>query len=231
MIVAAVGFNQITKMLQDAFSGDNIIFMIPILICLIFGLAIAADRIYAIVIKSNMDKTRLMKKVRDSIYSNKIGEAIKACQAESEKGRLLPMVVKAGLAKANRTDKEIEAALETKTLEAFPVLTKRTQFLPMIANVATLSGLLGTIIGLIIAFEAVAGADPADKQVMLAKGISTAMYTTAGGLVVAIPILVANGFVQTYLTKIMDEIDMCAADTLQLLRARKLQSGTDLSKQ
>jgi biopolymer transport protein ExbB/TolQ len=61
---------------------------------------------------------------------------------------------------------------------------------------------------------------------MLAKGISTAMYTTAGGLVVAIPLLVANSFVQTYMTKIMDEIDMCAADTLNLLRARKLQGGT-----
>jgi biopolymer transport protein ExbB/TolQ len=66
---------------------------------------------------------------------------------------------------------------------------------------------------------------------MLAKGISTAMYTTAGGLCVAIPILVANGFVQTYLTKIMDEIDMCSADTLNLLRARKLQGGGDVANQ
>jgi biopolymer transport protein ExbB/TolQ len=95
----------------------------------------------------------------------------------------------------------------------------------MIANVATLSGLLGTILGLIIAFKAVAGADPAKKQIMLASGISTAMYTTAGGLCVAIPVLVANGFVQTYMTKIMDEIDMSAAECLNLLRARKLQSG------
>jgi biopolymer transport protein ExbB/TolQ len=221
-----LSINELLLMVQEAFAGNNIVFMIPIIICMIFGLAIAAERLYAIAFRSNMNKTMLMKKVQDAIYSNKIGDAIKVCQTQEQSGRLLPRVIKAGLSKANRTDKEIEAALEQASLEVFPELTKRTQFLPMIANVATLSGLLGTIMGLIIAFKAVAGADPAKKQILLAQGISTAMYTTAGGLVVAIPILVANGFVQTYMTKIMDEIDMSAAECLNLLRARKLQGGS-----
>jgi biopolymer transport protein ExbB/TolQ len=91
----------------------------------------------------------------------------------------------------------------------------------MLANIATLSGLLGTIIGLIQAFDAVATAPADQKQTLLAKGISVAMYTTAGGLVVAIPVLVMNSIVVAITTKIMDDIDLYAAQALQLLRARK----------
>ena len=77
----------------------------------------------------------------------------------------------------------------------------------MLANVATLSGLLGTIIGLIEAFDAVANAAPDQKQIMFAKGISKAMYTTAGGLVVAIPTLILNSLLTSVATKLMDDID------------------------
>ena len=163
------------------------VWMIPIIICLVFGLAIAMERLYYIAFRSNMNGTDMMKKVRDSIYSNKIEDAIKICQNQEQHGKALPVVLKAGLTKANRTDTEIEAALEQATLEVFPKLQKRTSFLAMIANVATLSGLPSTIVGLIQAFEAVAKAQGPQKQTMLANGISVAMYTTAGELVVAIP--------------------------------------------
>ena len=201
--------------------------MYPIIACLVFGLAIAMERLYFIAFRSNMNGTDMMKKVRDSIYSNKIEDAIKICQVQEQSGKALPVVLKAGLTKANRTDTEIEAALEQATLEVFPKLQKRTPFLAMIANVATLSGLLGTIIGLIQAFEAVAKAQGPQKQTMLANGISVAMFTTAGGLVVAIPILVLNSIIVNATTKIMDDIDRCAAECLNLLRARKLQGSTE----
>lgn len=203
------------------------VWMIPIIICLVFGLAIAMERLYYIAFRSNMNGTDMMKKVRDSIYSNKIEDAIKICQNQEQHGKVLPVVLKAGLTKANRTDTEIEAALDQATLEVFPKLQKRTSFLAMIANVATLSGLLGTIVGLIQAFEAVAKAQGPQKQTMLANGISVAMYTTAGGLVVAIPILVLNSIIVNATTKIMDDIDRYAAECLNLLRARKLQGSTE----
>jgi biopolymer transport protein ExbB/TolQ len=185
------------------------------------------ERLYYIALRSNMNGTDMMKKVRDSIYSNKIEDAIKICQTQEQYGKVLPVVLKAGLTKANRTDTEIEAALDQATLEVFPKLQKRTSFLAMIANVATLSGLLGTIVGLIQAFEAVAKAQGPQKQTMLANGISVAMYTTAGGLVVAIPILVLNSIIVSATTKIMDDIDRYAAECLNLLRARKLQGSTE----
>jgi biopolymer transport protein ExbB len=91
----------------------------------------------------------------------------------------------------------------------------------MLANVATLTGLLGTIQGLIMAFEAVARASAETKQTMLAAGISTAMFTTASGLIVAIPTLVLFSIIQAQTTKIMNEIDLYALKTVNLLGARR----------
>jgi biopolymer transport protein ExbB/TolQ len=91
----------------------------------------------------------------------------------------------------------------------------------MLANVATLTGLLGTIQGLIAAFEAVAHASAETKQTMLAAGISVAMFTTASGLIVAIPILVLHSIVADRTTKIMDDIDQFALKTVNLLGARR----------
>jgi len=121
--------------------------------------------------------------------------------------------------------KDMEGAFEAATLEEFPRLTKRMAFLPMLANVATLSGLLGTIVGLIEAFDAVANAPADQKQVMLAAGISKAMYTTAGGLVVAIPTLVGNAFLTATVTGIMDQVDQSMAEVLNDVRASRSQKA------
>jgi len=146
------------------------------------------------------------------------------------KKQVLPTVLHAGLRALNRSDKEIEAALEEATLSQFPLLMKRMTFLPMLANVATLSGLLGTIIGLIEAFDAVANAAPDQKQIMLAKGISKAMYTTAGGLVVAIPTLIMNSILSAKITGIMDEVDQKAAEFLNRVRATRRKGSGEAAK-
>jgi biopolymer transport protein ExbB/TolQ len=100
----------------------------------------------------------------------------------------------------------------------------------MLANVATLSGLLGTIVGLIEAFDAVANAAPDQKQIMLAKGISKAMYTTAGGLVVAIPTLIMNSILSAKITGIMDEVDQKAAEFLNRVRATRRKGSGEAAK-
>jgi biopolymer transport protein ExbB/TolQ len=130
-------------------------------------------------------------------------------------------VLKAGLTRANRSEVEIQNAVDEAVLEVFPLLNKRSSYLPMLANVATLTGLLGTIQGLIMAFEAVAHASAETKQTLLAAGISTAMFTTASGLVVAIPTLILHSIVAARTTKIMDEIDQFALKTVNLLGARR----------
>jgi biopolymer transport protein ExbB/TolQ len=201
------------------------IFMWPILVCFIFASAIAVERLYYIVLRANINGTAFMAQIQKLVMANNIDRAIKLCNAEPN--RALPRVLKAGLTRANQKQGDIQNAVDETVLEVFPQLNKRTNFLPMLANVATLTGLLGTIQGLILAFEAVAHASAESKQTLLAGGISTAMYTTAGGLIAAIPTLVIHSIIMSRTTKIMDEIDQYALKTVNLLGARSRGALTE----
>jgi biopolymer transport protein ExbB len=194
-------------------------FMWPILTTAVFALAISFERLYYILFRANINGTAFMAQVQKLIMANNIDRAIKLCNAEPNAA--LPRVLKAGLTRANRSEIEIQNAVDEAVLEVFPQLNKRSAYLPMLANVATLTGLLGTIQGLIQAFDAVARASAETKQTMLANGIAIAMYTTASGLVVAIPILVLHSIVANRTTKIMDDIDQFALKTVNLLGARR----------
>lgn len=195
------------------------IFMWPILVCGIFALAIVFERAYFIMFRANINGVAFMAQVQKLVMANNIDRAIKLCNAEPNAA--LPRVLKSGLTRANRGKDEFEAAINESVLEVFPLLNKRSSYLPMLANVATLTGLLGTIQGLILAFEAVAHASAETKSTLLAGGISTAMYTTAGGLIVAIPVLVLHSIISARTTKIMDEIDQFSLKTVNLLAARR----------
>ena len=200
------------------------IWMLPIILALFIGVAIAIERLIAVLGRS-MSSKKFMQEVVASINSNKIDAAIAHCQ--NYEGKTLATVVHQGLIKANRTDVEIQSALDASALKEYPLLTKRTSFLPMIANVATLSGLLGTIVGLIESFAALSSDSiPADqKTAMLAAGISKAMYTTAGGLIAAIPILILNSIVVALTTGILDDVDAASMEVLNKLRARKVDNA------
>jgi biopolymer transport protein ExbB len=198
---------------------DGGIWMIPILVVGVFALAIAFERMFYIIFRANINSTAFMAQIQKLIMANNIDRAIKLCNAEPHAA--LPRVVKAGLTRANRTEKEIENAIDESILEVGPRVNKRTGYLAMLANVATLLGLLGTIWGLIDAFNAVATAPPELKQTLLAGGISMAMYTTAGGLMVAIPILLIHAMVLSRSNKILDDVDQYGLKVVNLLAARR----------
>ena len=99
-------------------------------------------------------------------------------------------------------------AMEEGLLEVLPRLEKRTHYLATLANIATMLGLLGTIIGLTDAFSNVSTAAPADKADLLSGSISIAMNTTAFGLMVAIPLLLAHAVMQTKPTELVDTLEM-----------------------
>ena len=193
-------------------------FMYVILVVGVFAMAIAFERLFYIVFRANINATAFMAQIQKLIMANNIDRAIKLCNAEPHAA--LPRVVKAGLTRANRTEKEIENAVEEATLEVGPLVNKRTAYLAMLANVATLTGLLGTIMGLVLAFQAVANASAEMKQKMLANGISVAMYTTAFGLVVAIPVMICHSIIENRTKKLIDEIDQYSVKLINLLAAR-----------
>jgi biopolymer transport protein ExbB/TolQ len=130
-------------------------------------------------------------------------------------------IVQAGLMKVNRTDVEVQSAMDQMALRELPLIERRTGYLAMIGNVATLMGLLGTIVGLITSFAAVAGIDPSQKATMLARGISEAMNCTAFGLLVGILSLLAFSVLNGKTQALIDDINEVSAHVADKVRTSR----------
>lgn len=152
-----------------------------------FGLI--AERSYQLFFKYKINSNLLWNKIESAVNLNQ-GEEALVMLAQME-AHPMAAALKNIIEKADRDDQSIFQAYDISMSEQIPKFGHRVQYLSMLANVATLLGLLGTIHGLILSFKAVAAADAASKQVLLANGISVSMYTTALGLAVAIPAMVA----------------------------------------
>ena len=170
------------------------VFMLPILMVSIGALALIIERVYTLWMRYRLDEEGFVKGLMHALDEQDFAGALEEC-ARAENNPL-SRVLRAGLLKVHRSDKEIERAMEEEMLRTAPTIRKRIGYLATLGNVATLLGLLGTIFGLIQAFEGVSMADPATKQEILARGISIAMLTTAFGLIVAIPCLLSHAFLQ-----------------------------------
>lgn len=210
-----------------SFSPDSygFFFMLVILAMLVFAIAIAIERIYYVMVRSNVNADQFMVEIRKLVTSGNVKRAIELCNQGKQKA--LPYVVLAGLKKVAESDsldfRSIQNAVDEGTLEVIPKLQRRTNYLSMIANVATLTGLMGTIYGLIIAFAAVGSSEIPDDQKtrLLARGISTAMNTTIFGLAVAIPTIVVYNVIQNKTTQIIDEMDEHLVKLINLITGNR----------
>jgi len=202
------------------FYSDGGVWMHPILFMSVIGLGVMIERFIFLYFKYNINAQAFMAQIQKLVMANNIDRAIKLCNAAPSAA--LPKVIKAGLTRANKGPEEIQNAVEEATLEVVPIVTKRTTVLQQIANIATLLGLFGTILGLIAAFEALGKENipPDQRQRALANGISIAMNTTAFGLAVAIPCLAAQVFLTSVTKKIIDEIDQYSVKLENLLISR-----------
>jgi biopolymer transport protein ExbB/TolQ len=209
------------------FFVDGGAFMWPIAITSVFGVAIMVERVIFLFFKYNINANQFMAQIQKLVMANNIDRAIKLCNAAPSAA--LPKVIKAGLTRANKGEIEIANAIEEASLEVIPNITKRTPTLQAVSNVATMLGLLGTIMGLIEAFDAVAKAPPDQKTTMLTAAIAIAMNTTVFGLIVAIPTIAAYVFLNNTVKKIIDEIDQYSVKLQNLLvsRGKGAQSPLD----
>jgi len=190
-------------------------FMFPIVIVLAVGLAIAFERWFHL--KRVKDEN---KKTWDSIHQVLAkGEFDKARDMVNKDTSTMAQMLGMGLARqgAVRRREDIEIAMEESMMEIIPQLEKRTQYLALLSNIATLFGLLGTIMGLIDAFTAVAGANPAQKASLLAASISTAMNCTAFGLMSAIPLLLLHARMTTATGNIVNSLEMAMVKTVNTI--------------
>ncbi|HLB94952.1 MAG TPA: MotA/TolQ/ExbB proton channel family protein [Nitrospiria bacterium] len=195
------------------------IFMYPILLTLALGTAIIIERLVYLS-KAKVSEKVLWQKVKAAVAGGRLKEAVQFCEGSRAP---LCQVLKSGLEKIHGpwSQEELRGSMEEVILEAVPALERRTHYLPTLANVATLLGLLGTIIGLIQAFSAVAAVDPSQKAALLSKGISVAMNTTAFGLIVAIPIMLCYSFLLSKTHKIIEGIDEITTKFLNLMTTQE----------
>ncbi len=196
-------------------------FMYVILFAAAFGIAIMIERFFALLFKYNINAESLVTQIMQMIGGNDIDSAIKVC--EHTMPAALPRVLKAGLAKYKEGPEAVSAAIEEAKLEVIPEITKRTNSLQGVANIATLCGLLGTILGMIEAFDALGTASPENRSAVLSHGIAVAMNTTAFGLIVAVPTLTAHLLLIGFTKKILDDIELYSTKLDNLLSRRLRQ--------
>ncbi len=207
-----------------AFFNDGGFWMYPILLVFAIGMAIGSERFLKLSIVESANR-----KVWDKLHPLLVdGDFDAAREMTANDQSAVSQLLEAGLERQGtvRRREDIEIAMEEGMMEIIPQLEKRISYIALYANLATLLGLLGTIIGLIAAFEAVANANPAEKADLLSASISTAMNTTAFGLIAAIPLLIVHSFLNSKAGGIVDSLEMASVKTLNIIAAKVKRSGT-----
>ncbi|MGB8328264.1 MAG: MotA/TolQ/ExbB proton channel family protein [Steroidobacteraceae bacterium] len=198
-------------------------FMFPIAVVLVAGVAIALER--WIFLARTAAKNRSL--WNDVVPLLQQGNFTKAAQMTSSSDAAIGQIMSYGLARvqtARRRD-DVEKAMEESLMEVVPRLEKRTHYLATFANLATLLGLLGTVIGLINAFAAVATVNPAEKANLLSASISVAMNCTAFGLMTAVPMLFIHAWLQTKTTELIDSLEMASVKFLNAFTERRTDAA------
>jgi biopolymer transport protein ExbB/TolQ len=189
------------------------------------AIAIMIERLMRIVFQYNIDGTSFMFEVQKYVLANDIDGAIRLCNGAGRAA--LPRVIKAGLQRASRDEHQIQNAVDAASLEVIPKIEKRLHYLGLIANLATLLGLLGTISGLIYSFGEVAKAPAAERQNVLSAGIAEALNCTAFGLLVAIMAMIAHSWLSSRAATLVEEVDEYSVKLIDLLSARKYKHSTE----
>ncbi|MFT7110816.1 MAG: biopolymer transport protein ExbB [Psychrobacter glaciei] len=212
-------FSGIVKFFQD---GG--LFIYPIALVLAIGIAISIERWRFL----NGEKARNLKAFDDFLPLLRTDDHEKMTLFTRDSDAPVSRMIGCGLdmMRVTKQRADVEQAMSEGMMEAVPRLEERTGYLAVLANVATLLGLLGTIIGLIAAFTAVANADPAEKSKLLSLSISVAMNTTAFGLIAAIPLLISHAILTNRTNAIIGSIEMAGVKFLNVMTLnRAIEAG------
>ncbi len=175
----------------------------------VVSISVMIDRARALYSRYKYNNHLFMSRVKELLLQNRVEDAIQYCNME--KKHLLPQVIKSGLERLGCDEKIVRQSMESKYLEVSPRLTERVSYLSLTSNAGLLFGLLGTVLGLIRQFSALASSEASEKQLLMAKGIAEAMNNTALGLMVALPALVAYGILSARSTKMTEDLEKGAS--------------------
>ena len=205
------------------FFQDCGLFIYPSLLIMALGLAIAIER-FVFLQRARSENRRVWAEVKPMLEGGKFKE-VQGVTAKSDAA--IGKIVSYGLLRMQSPGRreDLDAAMEEGMMEIVPRLEKRTHYIATFANVITLVGLLGTIIGLIKGFTAVAQVNPAEKAELLSASISIAMNNTAFALMVAIPFLLIHSFLQAKTSEIVDGLEAAKISFLNLVQRLRAEQA------
>ncbi len=189
------------------------------------SIALMVERIYVLFFKTRLNKEAVLAGLRERVFRGDVMGGIRFLSDQPQSP--LTRILKAGLLEVRHGEEEVQAAMDEAAIHEMPYLEKRTGYLSMISNAATLVGLLGTVGGMITVFAAVASVSAADKSTMLSGGIAEAMNCTAYGLIVAIPPLVVFSVLQGRTQSLSDDINGAVASTINMVMRNKDKLNVD----
>ena len=210
-------FQMLVKFFQDC--G---LFIYPSLLIMALGVSIAIER-FIFLNRARSQNRKVWAQVLPMLQK---GEFKEVHGVTSKSDAAIGKIVNYGLTRMQSPGRreDFDAAMEEGMMEIVPRLEKRTHYIATFANVITLVGLLGTIIGLIKGFTAVAQVNPAEKAEMLSASISIAMNNTAFALMVAIPFLLIHSFLQAKTAEIVDGLEAAKISFLNLVQRLRADS-------
>jgi biopolymer transport protein ExbB/TolQ len=206
------------------FFQDSGLAIYPSILIMAIGLAIAVER-FIFLARARAANRALWDKISPQLQSGRLKEVHQiASGSDAAVGKIVANGLQRMQSPGRRED--VDAAMEEGMMEIVPRLEKRTHYIATFANVITLVGLLGTIIGLIKGFTAVAAVNPAEKAEMLSASISIAMNNTAFALTVAIPFLLIHAFLQARTSEIVDGLEAAKISFLNATQRLKAESAS-----
>ena len=200
------------------FFQDGGIFLYPLALIFVVGVVIAIER-FVYLTRETSHNRALWDEITPMLQA---GNFRQAANAAGQSTSHIATMLKYGLSRISsaRNRDDVQQAMEESLLEVVPQLEKRTHYLSSLANIGLLIGLLGTVVGLIGAFQAVAQANPAEKASLLAAAISVAMNNTASGLFVAITLLLAHMYLEGKTTALVDSLEIAVVKFLNSVKER-----------
>ncbi|MFO7976886.1 MAG: MotA/TolQ/ExbB proton channel family protein [Candidatus Hydrogenedentota bacterium] len=189
------------------------ILMIPIGACSIVALAIVIERFWSLR-RASIDTREFMDTMRQVLRQNRMQDAVEICD---EVDVPIARIMRSGILKYNRTKEDIREAIEDAGHLEIPRLERYLSALATCANIAPLLGLLGTVSGMIKAFAQIQALKGQVNPSDLAEGISNALVTTAAGLTVAIPTLIAYNYFVSRVENMILEMEVSSSELIELL--------------
>ena len=202
------------ELILKGFQGEGKFYMSIIMILGIISMAIIAERFFYIYVKSSAGRANFMRNIAQLLQTGRVAEAGHLAASQSFP---LAKIISAVLQNKAKGQSAIEKAVDEVYLTEAPRINRYLNLLPAFASISMLCGLLGTIFGLILAFDAVANLPAAQRPQALANGISIVMVNTWSGLAVAIPILLLHGLLSMQSERLQEEMEEKAVKVMNLL--------------